>query len=152
MTERLLQYIWQFQYFSHQELKTTSGDMLTVLHPGTYNSHQGPDFLEAKIRIAGIILVGNIELHVRASDWSRHFHADDPNYQRLLLHVVWRNDAQVVIAGTPTLTLEHRISGLLLSQYDSWMHSGSFIPCEKLIGQVDSLVWHQWQERLTLER
>jgi hypothetical protein len=51
MTERLLQFIWQFQYFNKTELTTTAGELVTVLFPGHYNSNQGPDFLDAKIRI-----------------------------------------------------------------------------------------------------
>ena len=51
MTERLLQYIWQFQYFNRQELVTVQGDPLQIIQQGKYNTHQGPDFLEAKIKI-----------------------------------------------------------------------------------------------------
>ena len=59
-----------------------------VIHPGQYNSHQGPDFLQGKCRIDETTFVGHIELHIRASDWNRHLHQFDPNYENVILHVV----------------------------------------------------------------
>jgi len=52
MTEKLLQFIWQFQYFNTKELYVESGEKLQIIFPGQHNVHQGPDFLEAKIKMA----------------------------------------------------------------------------------------------------
>ena len=92
MTERLLQFIWQFQYFNRDGLLTQSGEALHILRPGVLNTNQGPDFSEARIRVSQTLLVGNIELHIRSSDWSRHGHQHDRNYRNILLHVVWEDD------------------------------------------------------------
>ncbi|HEY1870579.1 MAG TPA: DUF2851 family protein, partial [Chitinophagaceae bacterium] len=44
MTEQLLQFIWQFQYFNKNELATSTGDILQIIYAGQYNTNQGPDF------------------------------------------------------------------------------------------------------------
>ncbi|HEY0354762.1 MAG TPA: DUF2851 family protein, partial [Flavisolibacter sp.] len=44
MTEKLLQYIWQFQYFNRSSLQTIAGESLEIINPGKINTAQGPDF------------------------------------------------------------------------------------------------------------
>ena len=78
MTERLLQFIWQFQYFNKNNLHTIDGECLEIILPGQYNHNQGPDFFNGRIRIGDTILVGNIELHLIEADWHRHEHQHDP--------------------------------------------------------------------------
>ncbi|HKH61203.1 MAG TPA: DUF2851 family protein, partial [Flavitalea sp.] len=92
MTERLLQYIWQFQYFNKNELQLSTGESLQIIHRGQWNLHQGPDFMEASIKIGETKWIGNIELHVQSSDWFRHAHQHDKNYKNIVLHVVWLHD------------------------------------------------------------
>jgi len=72
MTEKLLQFIWHFQYFNKNDLLTVTGDRIRITDPGKINYNQGPDFLDAKIDIAGTIWAGTVELHVQASDWNKH--------------------------------------------------------------------------------
>ena len=129
MNERLLQYIWQFQYFNSKELRLPTGESLQIIHPGLYNTHQGPDFLQATIKIADTRWVGNVELHVLTSDWFRHSHQHDKNYQNVILHVVWKNDQESVESTIPVLSLEDKVPKMLLSQYDDWMKNRHFFPC-----------------------
>lgn len=150
MTERLLQFIWQLQYFNKGELKTTSGEELQIISPGTFNTNQGPDFTDAKIRISTTIWAGNVELHVRASDWDRHNHQLDKNYNNVVLHVVWENDFPNY--NIPMLSLENRIAGRLLQRYEELMNAQGFIPCERSITLVKPLVLQSWKERLLAER
>jgi len=152
MTERLLQFIWQFQYFNRYELFTTEGSTLHIIHPGKYNTNQGPDFLEASIKIDGITLAGNIELHVQSSDWNRHGHQQDSNYKNVILHVVWQHDMPDHSLFVPVLVLENRIASILLGQYNEWMQKPGFIPCAAAIKKVNGLVWTAWTERLLAER
>jgi hypothetical protein len=150
MTERLLQYIWQFQYFSSTGLVTVDGESLQIIYPGFLNTNQGPDFLDAKIKVGDIGWAGNIELHLKSSDWITHKHSDDKNYNNIILHVVWQDDAD---AGSfPVLELQNRVSKFLLKRYDELMNATTFIPCEKNIHQVDSLIWKSWKDRLLAER
>lgn len=151
MTERLLQYIWQFQYFNTKQLTTETGEELCIIHPGHYNTNQGPDFLEAKIKIGTTVLVGSIELHLLSSDWKKHRHQNDVNYQNVILHAVWLNDVKEQ-AHLPLLILHNRIAGVLLRQYEEWMMQTPTIPCAATINNVKDLVWVAWKERLLIER
>lgn len=151
MTERLLQYIWQFQHFSKQGLVCTTGEALQILHPGLHNHNQGPDFLNAKIQVGPTVWAGSIELHVLASDWWCHGHEGDKNYQNTILHVVWREDTDLP-SNLYTLVLHNRVAASLLGQYEKWMLSAAFVPCGPKIKTVNPLVFTAWKERLLLER
>ena len=152
MTERLLQYIWQFQYFNKSELQLSSGETLQIIDPGRWNLHQGPDFLEASIKIADTKWIGNVELHVQSSDWFRHAHQHDKNYKNIILHVVWVHDLESHISNIPLLTLQDKVPKMLLNQYEDWMLNSRFIPCGAQLNTISTLVWVGWKERLLIER
>jgi hypothetical protein len=152
MTEKLLQFIWQFRYFGLHDLYLESGENISILFPGHLNTNQGPDFLFAKIKIGDTTWIGNIELHLQTSQWKKHEHDEDKNYNNVILHVVWENDISMPERNIPTLVLQHRISKLLLEKYKEWMESPAFIPCKKSIHQVNDLVWLSWKQRLLVER
>lgn len=152
MNERLLHYLWQFQYFNRNDLLTVGGEQLEIIDQGKYNCNQGPDFSNAKILLDEAIWVGNIELHVRSSDWRRHAHSHDPNYTNVILHVVWVNDEPAPGISVPMLVLCDRVPKVLLSRYSLWMGSRAFIPCKAHIGQVNDMIWKRWKERLLVER
>lgn len=92
MTERLLQFIWQFQYFNKNELASVADENVQVIFPGQYNTNQGPDFTDAKIKIDNTVWAGTVELHIKTSDWEKHDHQNDSNYNNVILHVVWEDD------------------------------------------------------------
>ncbi len=151
MTERLLQAIWQFQCFSRTSLCTTDGLPVQVVHPGTCNANQGPDFLDAKIKLGDTMWAGHVELHVHSSDWKAHGHSADPNYQNIILHVVWLHDQETGMAFE-TLELQSRVSKLLFSNYEDLMLNKAFIPCQKHLPGINNLVLTAWKERLLVER
>ncbi len=93
MNEALFQFIWQYSLYQPGGLMTAAGEPLTVMFCGKLNRDAGPDFLEAKIKVGKTILVGNIELHIKSSDWLKHGHQNDAAYQNLILHVVYEEDA-----------------------------------------------------------
>ena len=155
MNERLLQFIWQFQYYHKQELATSQGEILVIEKPGTWNHHQGPDFSEAIIRIGSTKWVGNIELHLRSSDWFKHDHTVDSNYTNIILHVVWEEDAPVYdLNGNAitTLVLQNRISKLLLDRFREMMEATVSVPCHSFLPAISNLAWTAWKERLAAER
>jgi hypothetical protein len=151
MTERLLQYIWQFQYFNYMELFTEESELLQIIHPGTINNNQGPDFSDAKIKINETIWAGSIELHIKTSDWKNHRHSNDKHYNNVILHVVWQQDVHLDMPCS-TLVLQDKVPKVLLAKYDELMGTDSFIPCEKHIHQVNKLTWQSFKERLLVER
>lgn len=149
-SERLLQFIWQFQYFDKTDLFTADGEAVRIQHAGQYNTNQGPDFLNAKIIIGKTIWAGAAELHILSSDWKKHKHQQDKNYHNVILHVVWENDDNP--GDVPVLELKGRVSGILLKKYEALMNRPAFIPCENLISSVKPITWSSWKERLLAER
>lgn len=162
MKEDLLQYIWKFRYFNTSELTGCKGERIEIVKPGIQNFNQGPDFLNARIRINDTLWVGNVELHISSRQWNQHGHQNDENYNNVILHVVWRHDGDVTDKnGTvlPTLVLEDRVSKTLLSRYRTLMEKEyrekiHFIACEKLIRTtpLDPLKMETWKSRLVAER
>jgi Protein of unknown function (DUF2851) len=151
MNEKLFQYIWQFRHFNSNELATVENEPLQVLHPGTLNTNQGPDFLDAKIKIGNTIWAGSVELHLRSSDWKTHKHSGDKNYNNVILHVVWQDNIDLQLPF-PTLELQSKIPKLLLSKYDELMNTNAFIACQNTIHTIEPFIWNSWKDRLLAER
>jgi hypothetical protein len=151
MTEKLFQYIWQFGFFDQQNLKTEAEEEIRIIQRGTLNVNEGPDFLEAKIRMGNTIFAGSVELHIKTSDWHKHGHSQDTNYNNVVLHVVYKHDIKTNY-GAPVIELQPHISYLLLEQYERLMNTQSFIPCVHSLSNVKEIVWIAWKERLVAER
>ncbi len=140
--EAFLHYIWQFQHFKKKELKTTKGETLKILSPGIKNTAAGPDFSQGKILLNGVESIGNIEIHIKSSDWNAHQHNRDTYYDTVVLHVVWIYDKIIYRTDKsklPTLVLKERVSMLLIEQYGYMMKSSSPIPCSSHLKQVASV-------------
>ena len=155
MKEEILQYIWKFQYYNRNELRSTNGDSILVIHPGTQNSNQGPDFKEARIKINNTLWAGNVELHLNSSHWNLHNHSTDNNYNNIILHVVWSHDVEIKDPNgnnLPTWELQSMVSNLLLEKYKQLMEAAQFIPCEKLFHNLNDLSLTSWKQRLVAER
>ena len=150
MSEKLLHFIWQYQIFNSIALTTTQFDRLTILNPGKWNHNQGPDFGMARILINGEQWIGNIELHVRSSDWHLHHHDQDPNYKNVILHVVWQHDLDNNFI--PVLELESRVPSLLLSKYQTWSLQKSFISCSGSTGSLDMQIVYPFLKWLNAKR
>lgn len=152
ITERLLQFIWQFQYFNKSELTTAAGEPLQIIFPGQYNTNQGPDFSDAKIKIDTTTWAGTVELHSKTSDWKKHNHEGDKNYNNVVLHVVWEDDSYEPANAAPVLQLKERVSKILLQRYEDLMNAQGFIPCKSSVASVRDITWKAWKERLLAER
>jgi hypothetical protein len=155
VTEAFLHYIWQFQYFDKQALATCEGEELTIFNTGFYNTHSGPDFSQAKLKIGALEWVGNIEIHVLASEWALHKHQHDRAYDNVVLHVVWRNDKPILRSdGTPvpTLELQHRIDEKLLLRYRTLINSPAPIPCADSLPAMASITKMSTLDRALAQR
>jgi hypothetical protein len=131
--EFFLHYVWKHRLFDARNLKTMDGEELFIMDTGTENPLQGPDFMEGKIKIESKMWMGNIEIHVQASDWFRHSHQNDPVYQNVILHVVWSNDKpaiQVNGSKIPTIELRNRVFPFVLQNYKNLKESKKPIPCD----------------------
>lgn len=152
MTEKLFQYIWLNQYFDTTELRSSQGEELMIIDGGIFNKNQGPDFLSAKIRIGSQTWFGNVEMHLNSSDWFRHSHHLDQNYNNVILHVVWKNDAPELFPNLPVLELESRIPGILLSRYEDWMNLTHTVPCENHLAMVEAPERERWLATVLRQR
>lgn len=133
MTEKLLQYLWNYKVFKHFNFKDIEGNSVEIIHFGKCNKNAGPDFLDAKIKINGLLIAGNIELHVRSSDWIFHNHTHDPNYQNIILHVIFQHDIEISVLSdknVPALELKNYIDENTLWKYERLVDNNQFIPCE----------------------
>ncbi|MEN7548216.1 DUF2851 family protein [Rapidithrix thailandica] len=155
MQEAFLQFVWQFQYFTHQDLYTFCGQPLTILHPGILNTNAGPDFLQAKIKIGNIEWVGNVEIHYQSSEWFQHRHESDPAYQNVILHVVWKHDKEVHRTDRtllPVLALAGKVSEGLIEKYRELAQTLQVPACKSQFTQVPSLAITNMLDKSLMER
>lgn len=153
--EEFLHFVWQFRLFNQQKLALANGEAVQILHVGFKNSHAGPDFTQAKIKIGETVWVGNIEIHVNAGEWNAHGHQTDDAYNNVVLHVVYNNDAPVYSAQglpLPTLVLNNRIEPALVAKYQSLIADKLDFPCQARIGTVDEFVVNGFLDRILIER
>lgn len=156
--EEFIVYVWRNKLFNHENLKTTDGQPLRILHAGILNNNQGPDFIQAKVQIGEVILVGNIEIHVKSSDWGRHQHSKDKAYQNIILHVVYNEDKMLqnnVGQNIPALELNGKIFPSLLKKYNQLNKNTQTIKCRSLIKNFDTkelLKIESWKERMVVDR
>jgi hypothetical protein len=156
MTEAFLHYVWQHQMVS-RNLFTTDGQPVVVHRAGDLNRDAGPDFFNSHLSIDGVEWAGNIEVHLRSSDWNAHRHQHDPAYNNVILHVVYEHDGEVRLQNgnvPPTLELRRFIHPALVANYDSLMEPtpNDSIPCAQRLPQVPGFIVESWLERLTVER
>ncbi|MFI5148381.1 MAG: DUF2851 family protein [Bacteroidia bacterium] len=155
MTEEFLHYIWKFRNYDFRELKAVTGESLEVQNPGAHNRDSGPDFFNARIRIDETLWAGNVEIHIKASDWNRHAHQLDKAYDNIILHVVYEADEQIRdAAGALVLTLElsGRINKDQYNKYFQLYTSKDWIPCGNQMASVNNIVLEAWLERLLVSR
>ena len=156
MNEDFLYYIWQYMLFSTIYLRTTDQLKINIKKPGARNKNEGPDFLNAQIEIDGQLWAGNVEMHIKSSDWYLHKHEEDKNYDAVILHVVWKYDADVFTTSNnaiPTLELQNYVDKKLLNSFLNLYHNKSnLIPCGSQIKGVDTFLISNWLERLYFER
>ena len=155
MKEDFLHYVWQYKKFDFSNLTTVAGELLTITNSGNYIQQAGPDFFNAQIVIGHQKWAGNVEIHLKSSDWYLHHHEKDPNYDSVILHVVWEHDTPVFRKDNselPVLELKKYVSKGVLENYKSLTSQKSWIYCENQIATIDSFVLQNWQERLFFER
>ncbi len=151
MPELLLHYIWQMRAFASFPQSTTDGLPVEVLEVGVHNGDAGPDFFNVKLLIDGQVWVGNVEIHILASDWYKHHHEKDAAYDNVILHVVKKADKEVFNSqGKPILQMElhypedeKELEKLLIDR---------IAVCNYKIAEQPSLVAETWKQTLLSHR
>ncbi|MGG6231632.1 DUF2851 family protein [Tenacibaculum sp. SDUM215027] len=156
MKEEFLHFLWQYKLFNSTNLISVKREIVEVIDSGSRNTNSGPDFLNAKLKIDEQLWVGNIEIHIKSSDWYAHHHEKDVNYDAVILHVVWEHDADVFMKNNhpiPTVELQSFVQKEVLANYKKlFLKEQRWIPCEKQIAETSSFILNNWLERLYIER
>lgn len=149
MKEDLLHFIWHQKVLVKQQLKTTSGKSIQIVKAGSQNGNSGPDFFDARIRIDDTLWAGNVEIHLKSSDWVRHNHHTDDAYRNVILHVVYEHDKELAI---PTLELKNYLSKDFLSVYLNLQQSARAVPCQNTLVLPEKVKLENFLYRLAVER
>ncbi len=155
LKEDFLSFVWQFRQYSALHLATTGGAPLSILQVGQPNKHAGPDFFNAKMIIGGTTWSGNVEIHIRSSEWIGHGHEQDQAYNNVILHVVFENDCPVKRADgsyMPTLELKSIFHQHILENYNGLVEARHPFPCHAQIGSIDPMIHHSSFSRALIER
>lgn len=155
MKEDFLHYLWKFRKFEVLNLRTAQDESLVIIKVGEYLELAGPDFFNAQIIIGNQKWAGNVEIHLKSSDWYLHGHEKNPAYENVILHVVWEHDTEIFREDNteiPVLILKNYVASETLNSYYSLVNPKSWISCEKEIARIDNFVFENWQERLFFER
>jgi len=151
--EELLQYVWKHKIFPLRELFTVDGRTLEVIKPGLQNRDAGPDFIGAIVKVGGIEWVGDVEMHVRTSDWFLHHHERDRKYDNIILHVAIDVDAPLKYPnGEDVPQFQLPIPDYVKSNYDTLLRSDFSPRCKAVVGGLPKLVVHSWMSSLQVER
>lgn len=153
MNEQLLHFIWRHRFFPLQPLSTTKGDAVEVIDTGLPNHDAGPDFFNAKVKIAGTLWVGNVEIHENASDWFRHGHDVNPAYDTIILHIILNEDVEVPRKdGTLIPQLLLPCPPEIIGKYIELKRTEAYPPCYRIIPFLNPLQIRSWMNSLQIER
>lgn len=156
MQEDFLHYLWKHKKFQTNALQTTTKQPISLRAVGEHNHNSGPDFFNAKLQIGEQLWAGNVEIHIKSSDWYVHHHETDPNYDNVILHVVWEHDTEIFRkdnSAIPTLELKYYVPETAITAYKTLFNSTQkWINCESELSTVNAFVMDNWLERLYMER
>ncbi len=155
MNEALLHTIWKYKLIGQSIFIGSKNESIEIVTIGEHNQNSGPDFFSSKILIDGVLLVGNVEIHLKTSDWLKHKHQQNKAYDNLILHVVFEHDMELeqnIAYNVSVLELKKYIKPQLLTQYNSIEVSNQKIACGKAITKMPNFEWQLWLERLAITR
>lgn len=156
MKEDFLHYLWKFRKFDTKDCECVHGEKLQIHHQGIHNLLAGPDFFNSHISLDGQLWAGNVEVHLKSSDWYAHRHEEDPAYENVILHVVWEHDAEIYRKDgnpIPTFVLSKYLKEETRLRYAQLFSSKlKWINCENDFAKVDEFIIQMWMNRLYFER
>lgn len=153
--EDLLQFLWQHKLLKPLPLTSISGKEIKILKVGELNRDSGPDFFNARIQVENLVLAGNIEVHVKSSDWLKHKHQENKSYDNIVLHVVYQHDKPVEQNqnfNVEVLEIKELIAEETLQRYQQIQLSNQDLPCAKQLFLCADSHFSFWLERMLIER
>ena len=151
--EQLLHYVWKHKIFPLKELKTTTGQQVEVIDTGLANTDAGPDFFNAKLKLDGVLWIGNIEIHERSSDWFKHGHHADAGYNSVILHIASEIDMEISRSnGERIPQIQLICPEAVRTNYKELLETDSYPPCYRIIPSLSPFTAHSWMSALQMER
>ena len=151
--EQLLHYVWKHKIFPLKELKTTTGQQVEVIDTGLANTDAGPDFFNAKLKLDGVLWIGNIEIHERSSDWFKHGHHADAGYNSVILHIASEIDTEISRSnGERIPQIQLICPEAVRTNYKELLETDSYPPCYRIIPSLSPFTAHSWMSALQMER
>lgn len=151
--EHLLHYVWKHKLFPLKVLQTTNGLPVEVIDPGLQNPNAGPDFFNAKLKIDGVLWIGNIEIHERSSDWFKHGHHADTGYNSVILHIASEIDTEISRSnGERIPQIQLICPEAVRTNYKELLETDSYPPCYRIIPSLPPFTAHSWMTALQMER
>lgn len=151
--EQLLHYVWKHKIFPLKELKTTTGQQVEVIDTGLANTDAGPDFFNAKLKLDGVLWIGNIEIHERSSDWFKHGHHADTGYNSVILHIASEIDMEISRSnGERIPQIQLICPEAVRTNYKELLETASYPPCYRIIPSLSPFTAHSWMSALQMER
>ena len=151
--EQLLHYVWKHKIFPLKELKTTTGQQVEVIDTGLANTDAGPDFFNAKLKLDGVLWIGNIEIHESSSDWFKHGHHADAGYNSVILHIASEIDTEISRSnGERIPQIQLICPEAVRTNYKELLETDSYPPCYRIIPSLPPFTAHSWMTALQMER
>lgn len=149
-----MQFVWQHRLGVDTNTLTADGRRVRIIDQGRLNTDAGPDFFNASVQIGDETWAGNVEIHVRASDWYRHHHDTDPAYDSVILHVVQHDDAPVYRKnGTVIPQMVMHCSPDAAKRCNMLLnHAPTTLPCVNTIKSLPHIYHTDWLTALAMER
>ena len=151
--EKLLHYVWKHKLLPLKALLTTDGQEVEIIDTGLANQNAGPDFFNAKVRIGNTMWAGNVEIHLRSSDWYRHGHDTDEAYDNVILHVASVVDMDVfTTSGKKLPQLQLDIPADMSLRYETLKRTEDYPRCFRVVPTINEFKVHAWMDTLMVER
>jgi hypothetical protein len=153
MQESLLQYIWKQSLFETKEYIADTGEKIHIVHPGILNTDGGPDFTNAKISIDNTVWVGNVEIHIKSSDWEKHGHNKNAAYNNVILHINHSIDSSCINEnGRRIPSIEIKYDPSIEKRYKYLLKQEKTIACSDSIQKINKSLISFWLSALAVER
>lgn len=140
MNEEFLQYTWKHGLFDKINLKTIAGQNVEILNPGKWNTDSGPDFFNASVKIDNTVWAGNVEVHIKSSDWIKHKHQNNEAYNSVILHVVNTNNKHISLPnGNPLPTIVIEPNKNASKNYEQLITKQNKPACNNFLNNIDKV-------------
>ncbi len=114
---RQLQFVWRHKLVANGE--TTDGKEVEVLDAGLFNRRgNAPDYFNVKLKLNGVLWIGNVVVTENASDWYLNNMDKDKAYDNVILVVVGNVDTDIInSAGQPVSVMPMEVPQQLAKRY-----------------------------------